>query len=137
MKCETCGLEDGHANRCYADGILLSDVRKLEAEKAKLYEQVLSLQELNEYRQHKIDKLVLQLSEERERCAKLAEEFEDWIWPDKKSEAYQEAGDWASPLLIESMKRLAAEIRKQPEKPKSEEVACPGCGATAMCACKV
>lgn len=66
----------------------------------------------------------LQLSEERERCAQLVEDFEAWIWPDKKSEAYREAGDCAGPLLIESMKRLADEIRKPIEKPKGNEITC-------------
>lgn len=63
------------------------------------------------------DTVLRLLGEERERCAKLVEDYEDWAWPDKKSEAYREAGDWAGPALHESMKRLADELRKQPEKP--------------------
>lgn len=31
--CPTCGLMAGHANRCYADGVLLSDIRKTEEER--------------------------------------------------------------------------------------------------------
>lgn len=63
------------------------------------------------------ERLRLQLGEERERCAKIVEEFDDWVWPDKKSEAYREAGDFAGPDTNDSLKRLAIEIRQQqPEK---------------------
>ena len=39
--CPTCGLVSGHANRCYADGVLLSDIRKIEEERDR-YKQALN-----------------------------------------------------------------------------------------------
>lgn len=66
------------------------------------------------------ESLKLQLSGERERCAKIVEEFDGWVWPDKKSESYREAGDWAGPDTTESLKRLASEIRTITENGKDE-----------------
>ena len=61
------------------------------------------------------------VARERERCAKMVEGFEDWIWPDKKSEAVREAGDWAGPLTDESLKKLANDIREHVYRPDRTE----------------